>query len=129
MHPLLAPGVLRPFVESYLVVAEALTMQAPDETPEPKTLLRFCMSLGRQRALQQRIASEESAAKVYLENGLLVAKARGLLDPATAGLALARSAHHEELDQMARRIAFVAALAENRRLGLDAGVGVEPIAR
>ena len=44
-------------------------------------------------------------------------------------MALARSAHHEELDQMARRIAFVAALAENRRLGLDAGVGVEPIAR
>ncbi|MBK7170156.1 MAG: hypothetical protein IPH83_13315 [Gammaproteobacteria bacterium] len=128
LHPLLAPGVLRPFVESYLVVAEALTMQPPGETPEQKGLLRFCMSLGRQRALQQRIASEESAAKAYLENGLLVAKARGLLDSSNTDLAAARNAHHEELEQLARRIAFVAALAENRRLGRD-GVGVAPIAR
>jgi glycerol-3-phosphate O-acyltransferase len=123
-NPLLAPGVLRPFVESYLVVAEALTMQPAGETPEPKALLRFCMSLGRQRALQQRITSEESAAKVYLENGLLLARARGLLDAGGGDLEKARREHHEELEQLARRIGFVAALAENRRLGLDSGMGV-----
>jgi glycerol-3-phosphate O-acyltransferase len=111
MHPLLAPGALRPFLESYLVVAEAIALQ-PQEN-DHKSLLRYCMRLASQRALQHRITSEESAAKAYLENGLLLAQARGLLKPGCDDVA--RQEFLAEMRSLVRRTGFIAALIENRR--------------
>jgi glycerol-3-phosphate O-acyltransferase len=116
VSPLLAPGTLRPFLESYLVVAEALLLADAETAANPKGLIRFCMRLAGERALQGRIGSAESAGKAYLENGLLVARARGLGGGADAA---SRQDFHDELAAIARDVALLAAMTENRRLGHD----------
>ena len=117
-QPLLAHGTLRPFLESYLVVAEALVLTPTTDLIDSKQLLKESMELGRQRVLQRRIQSQESVDKVYLENGILVAQDRDLLaddENARAG----REGLYSELSALNRRTQFIASLAENRRLGLD----------
>jgi glycerol-3-phosphate O-acyltransferase len=122
MEPLLAHGTLRPFVESYLVVAEALLLVESDVAADAKAMTRYCMALARERALQGRIASEESAAKVYLENGLQLARSRGLIGASIDE----RRAHHDELLALAGLIAFVAGASERRRFGTDAARASAP---
>jgi glycerol-3-phosphate O-acyltransferase len=119
LQPPLGPGTLRPFLDSYLVVAEALLLADAETAGDAKGMIRFCMRLGHERALQHRISSEESAAKAYLENGLLVARARGLFAGDEDAREAARRAHHDELLALSHHLALLATLAANRRLGVD----------
>ena len=123
LKPLLAHGTLRPFLEAYHVAAEALLLEKGSAF-DKKQFIKRCSDLGKQRVLQQRIASEESVSTVYFEPAVKLAQSRGLVDG--SGLAASESAElterrHEfaaEIAELVRRLAFFSTLAENRRMGL-----------
>ncbi len=76
-RPLLAaPWVLRPFLESYRVVADALA--GYDGEADEDAILAAATALGRQYVAQQRLRSPESLASTLLSNALKLASNRGL---------------------------------------------------
>lgn len=75
---LVAHLVLRPFVDAYRVLAEEL-MRAGGEVEE-RELLKRCLRLGRQWALQRRI-TEESVSGEMFTTAFKLAKHRGLITP------------------------------------------------
>lgn len=80
--PLVAHLALRPYIDAYRVVAEQLILDDDEAEPDEKRLLDECLSLGRQWAMQRRIASDESVSAEMFRTALKMARHRGLLDPA-----------------------------------------------
>ena len=93
--------VLRPFLDAYLIVAEQLADNTDDELDEAR-FLDECLGVGRQWALQRRIASEESVSLELFKPALRLARHRGLDSPVP--------------DVMERRRAFADELRETIRL-------------
>ncbi|MDT5079569.1 MAG: glycerol-3-phosphate O-acyltransferase [Mycobacterium sp.] len=75
---LLAHLVLRPFIDSYRVVAEELAT-AGDRAVDEEELLRRCLRLGRQWSLQHRI-TEESVSGEMFSTATKMARHRGLME-------------------------------------------------
>jgi glycerol-3-phosphate O-acyltransferase len=76
-----APWVLRPFLESYRVVAD--TLVGHEGELDDKKVLAAAVALGRQYVAQGRLRSPESLASTLLDNALRLARNRGLLDEHT----------------------------------------------
>jgi glycerol-3-phosphate O-acyltransferase len=76
---LLAHLVLRPFIDAYRVVAEELAALPADKALDEMTLLKQCLRLGRQWALQHRI-TEESVSGEMFSTAVKLARHRGLFD-------------------------------------------------
>jgi glycerol-3-phosphate O-acyltransferase len=95
--PRLAPLVLRPFLESYLVVADCLGAMSPGHRLNEDGFLRECLGLGRQWLLQGELTSAESVSLELFKTGLALARHRGLEGPGGTELALARQTFSEEL--------------------------------
>jgi glycerol-3-phosphate O-acyltransferase len=114
MPVILGHGTLRPFLEAYLLVAEALSMLPAGTPVDGKTLLARSHSLGRQRLLQHRIRCEESVSSSYFENAIQLAESRDLLG--TAGdVQAGRQQFLQELTDAVSRTRFLASLADSRR--------------
>ena len=76
-RPLLtAPWVLRPFLESYQVIADTLVGYAGE--PDDKAIIATATARGRQYVAQRRLHSPESLASTLLQNALRLASNRGL---------------------------------------------------
>ena len=118
MRPLLSHRVLRPYVEAYQVVADALEQQPTDKELDEGAFLTSCVGLGKQYVLQRRIHSAESVSRVSFETALKLAKNRGLVDVGGEDLAARRAAFAEEAQRAVRRIEAVASIAAGRRAGL-----------
>jgi glycerol-3-phosphate O-acyltransferase len=71
-----APWVLRPFLESYQVIADTLVGYHGE--PEEKAILAAATARGRQYVAQRRLHSPESLASTLLQNALRLASNRGL---------------------------------------------------
>lgn len=112
---ILSHGALRPFLEAYLLLAEALALQPPQQAVDRKALTARCLALGRQRLLQRRIRCEESVSSSYFENALELAARRGCLEPA-ANSAQARRDLLQELTAAVGKTQVLAALADSRRV-------------
>ncbi|BCB82876.1 lysophospholipid acyltransferase [Phytohabitans suffuscus] len=108
-RPLLAPLVLRPFLDAYHLVADRLAAWEDDEVDEPR-FLDECLRVGRQWALQGRLASEESVSLELFKPALQLARHRGLLDPTAPQLRQHRAAFRDELRETVRRVTMVAEL-------------------
>jgi glycerol-3-phosphate O-acyltransferase len=119
LDPLLAPGTLRPFVEAYWVLADALLREDPAQPLAPKPFLKRCVALGQQRVRQRRVASEESASRAYFEPALKLAENRGLLTGDAGELQAGRKRFAAELAGLVARIDRLALLAERRRTAQD----------
>ena len=117
--PLSAHRVLRPFLEAYRVVADALLRSDPAAPVEEEAFLREALALGRQYALQRRIEKQESVSKVLFASALKLARNRGLCDPATPDLAGRRRAFARELREVIRRVEGVQALVRARQAGVQ----------
>jgi glycerol-3-phosphate O-acyltransferase len=117
IRPFSAHRVLRPFAESYRVVADVLVQQ-PSGPIDEAACLATCLALGKQYHLQRRIRSAESVSKVAFETALKLARNRGLLDASAADLPEQRRAFAEELRGVVRRIDAIGALAASRFAGL-----------
>lgn len=118
LQPLTSFLVLRPFVEAYRVVADALVAAGEGETPPDADLLRRCLGLGKQYHLQKRIRNGESVSNVFFANGLRLARNRGLTQGGNVDAMEKRTAFAAELRDTVRRIDAIEALAAGRRAGL-----------
>jgi glycerol-3-phosphate O-acyltransferase len=118
IRPFNAHRVLKPFLEGYRVVSDALTALGDEPEIEEAPFLSRCLSLGKQYRLQRRISSAESISKVLFETALRLARNRGLVDPEVPRLAERRRAFAEEIATAVRRVDAVDALAASRRAGL-----------
>lgn len=124
-RPYLAHRVLRPFLESYRVVADQLARLPADARFDEKRFLKDCLGLGRQYELQQRIHAADSVSKALFQTALRLAGNRGLLAAAPEDAspsareahAAARRAFAEEIADAVRRVDIIVALAAQRRAG------------
>ncbi len=118
-RPYSAHRVLRPFLESYQVVADALVGHDPGKPVDPNAFLSGCIPLAKQYALQRKIHSQESISKVYFQNALRLARNRGLLEPGGPEVRERRAAFRVEIADAVRRVDAIDALAAARRLGVE----------
>ncbi len=108
-RPHLAHLVLRPFLDAYLIVAEQLADNTDDELDEAR-FLDECLRVGKQWALQRRIASEESVSLELFKPALRLARHRGL-DSAAPDVKERRRAFADELCETIRLVGGIADLA------------------
>jgi glycerol-3-phosphate O-acyltransferase len=117
LRPHVAHLVLRPFLDAYSVVAEQLTAADASEEFDEQQFLAGCLRVGRQWALQRRLASEESVSAEMFRTALQLARHRGLLTSDDPGLAKRRMAFADELREIRLYVAEIADIA--RREGTD----------
>ncbi|HME72242.1 MAG TPA: glycerol-3-phosphate 1-O-acyltransferase [Myxococcota bacterium] len=118
IRPRLAPRILRPFLESYLIVGEVLTRLEPRAAFDERRFLAACLTLGRQYRLERRIRSGASVSTTLFQTALLLAQGRGLLDPTAADLPDRRAAFAEEIKQTLQRLDAIEGPDTFRRAGL-----------
>ncbi len=109
-NPLVSPLVLRPFLDAYHLVADRLAAREDGAVDEP-SFLDECLRVGRQWALQGRLASEESVSLELFKPALRLAAHRDLLDPTAPDLHGRRTAFRDEIRETLRRIDVVAGIA------------------
>ncbi len=119
-RPLSSHRVVRPFLESYRIVADALLHWGTQRPLDRGEFLARCLALGRQYVLRHRIHGAESVSKAYFETALKLADNRQLLAPGAADLEERRAGFASALAGAVRRIDAVDALAAARRSGVDA---------
>jgi glycerol-3-phosphate O-acyltransferase len=115
-RPFSAHLVLRPFVEAYSVVADALQRRDPNAAIQDEAFLNDCLGLGKQYRLQKRIRSAESVSKVLFGTALRLARNRQLIGG--ADVAARRTAFAADLKEVLRRVEAIDALAAARRTRL-----------
>jgi len=108
-RPHLAHHVLRPFLDAYLVVADRLADRG-DGPVDEADLLDDALAVGRQWALQRRVASEESISLELFRTALALARHKGLLE-AGEGVGSAREAFAAELRDSVRRVGIIGEIA------------------
>ncbi len=106
LQPRLAFGVLRPFVDAYLIVAHALLREPTVSVVDGKAFVARCLALGEQYVLQQRVRSPEAVSKPLFATALQLAAHRDLTRPGP-DLENDREAFAAELAQVAHRIDVV----------------------
>lgn len=114
--PFSAHRILRPFVDAWRTVADALLRHDPAAPVEEGPFIESCLSLGKQYVRQKRVHSEESVSKVLFATALKLAGNRKLLSG--EGLVERRRAFAEELKDVVRRLDAIESLAASRRAGL-----------
>ena len=119
VRPFSAHRILRPFVEAYRVVGDALVQLPAGAAVDDASFLSQCLALGKQYLLQRRIRSTESVSKVLFETALRLARNRGLTQPADDSAAR-RRAFADELADVSRRVDAIGVLAATRLAGLIA---------
>ncbi len=118
IRPFSAHRILRPFLEAYRVVGDALARRDPGEPLDESAFLNDCLALGKQYSLQRHIKSAESVSKVLFATALRLAANRGLTDPGGEDQKARRGAFAEELREAIRRVDAVEALVHARHSGL-----------
>jgi glycerol-3-phosphate O-acyltransferase len=118
IRPFSAHRILRPFLEAYRVVGDALERRDPAEPLEETAFLNDCLALGKQYTLQRHIKSAESVSKVLFTTALKLARNRGLTNSGGEELAAKRRAFAGQLRETIRRVDAVQALVHARLSGL-----------
>ena len=118
LRPFHSHRILRPFLEAYRVVSDALERRDPGLDFDEKRFIEDCLALGKQYSLQRHIRSEESVSKVLFQNALRLARNRELLEPGGGEIADRRHEFAERLRRVIRRIDAVEALVRARHAGL-----------
>jgi glycerol-3-phosphate O-acyltransferase len=114
LRPHVAHLVLRPFLDAYSVVAEQLTAADASEEFDEQQFLAGCLRVGRQWALQRRLASEESVSAEMFQTALKLARHRGLVGSADPTLGKRRRDFADELREVRRYVAEIAGIASHQ---------------
>jgi glycerol-3-phosphate O-acyltransferase len=117
LRPFHAHRILRPFLEAYRVVADALE-RAPGAKLEEGAFLKNCLALGKQYVLQGRVARQESVSIALFATALKLARHRGLVDGTDEALHEKRRAFAAELREDIRRVDAIEALVRARIAGI-----------
>jgi glycerol-3-phosphate O-acyltransferase len=118
IRPFSAHRVLRPFLDAYRVVGDALAGREAAAPFEEGPFLTQCLALGKQYLLQRRIRSPESVSKVLFGTALSLARHRQLVEPGPPELVARRHTFADEIRRASRRCDAIGALAAARRAGL-----------
>ena len=110
--------MLRPFLEAYRVVADALAAWEAATPVDEGVFLARCIALGKQYTLQRRIRTPESVSRVLFQTALRLARNRRLVEPGDAALTASRKAFAHEIWLAVRRVDAIDALAAARRSGV-----------
>jgi len=110
-RPHVANLVLRPFLDAYSVVAEQLVAADVSEEFDEQQFLAGCLRVGRQWALQRRLASEESVSAEMFRTALKLAGHRGLVTSDDPTLDKRRRAFADELREVRGYVAEIADIA------------------
>src|SRR5205807_906986 len=102
---LLAPRVLRPFVEAYRVAAEQLAERDPAEPLDENAFIAECVAVAQQQHVRGRIVAAESISGELIGGALRLAANRGLDDRES------RRAFADEVADVDRRIGAIAQMA------------------
>ena len=102
--------VLRPFIDAYWVVATQLVELGSRELDEQR-FIGQCLQVGRQWALQRRIASLESVSAEMFRTALRLAGHRGLVEPGEPDVTTHRQELVDEIREVRRRIQAISELA------------------
>ncbi|MBW0104616.1 glycerol-3-phosphate 1-O-acyltransferase [Pseudonocardia sp. KRD291] len=78
---LVAPGVLRSFLDAQLVVAEQLLALETDPPADRDEFLEICLGVGRQMLLQHRLDRADSVSRELYATALRLADNRDLVEP------------------------------------------------
>ncbi|HEU4430801.1 MAG TPA: glycerol-3-phosphate 1-O-acyltransferase [Myxococcota bacterium] len=118
LRPFHAHRILRPFLEAYRVVADALERAPATAKLDDAAFLRGCLALGRQYVLQGRVARQESVSQALFATALKLARHRGLADGDASDLIEKRRAFAAELREDIRRVDAIEALVRARIAGI-----------
>jgi glycerol-3-phosphate O-acyltransferase len=118
LRPFHAHRILRPFLEAYRVVADALERAPASAQLEEAIFLRGCLALGRQYLLQGRVARQESVSQALFATALKLARHRGLWSPGGDEQRERRRAFAAELREDIRRVDAIEALVRARIAGI-----------
>ena len=127
IRPFHAHRALRPFLEAYRVVGDALERHEPEAAIDEPAFLAGCLAMGHQYALQRHIKRQESVSKVLFATAIRLARNRGIWEPGGTERRLARHQFASEIRAAIRRIDAVEALVRARQAGL-AAAPVVPLA-
>ncbi len=122
--PFSAHRVLRPFLDAYRVVGDALERLDPAAPFDETAFLAACIARGQQYDLQRRLRSHESVSKVLFATAFRLARNRALVpstppsDADRATLTTRRRAFADEIRAAVRRLDAIDALVASRRAGL-----------
>jgi glycerol-3-phosphate O-acyltransferase len=108
--------VLRPYLEAYWLVAHQLAV-LDDEQFDEQRFLTDCLRVGRQWALQRRLASEESVTLELFRSALELARHRGLVVSDDPDLTGRRADFVEELRAAVTGVAAIAEMARAEETG------------
>ncbi|MFN8078638.1 MAG: lysophospholipid acyltransferase [Kineosporiaceae bacterium] len=114
-RPHLAPLVLRPFLDAYLLVADRLAALGAAELDDAaaQQLLTEALQVGEQWVLQRRVASAESVSLELFRTGLRLVEHRGLLRG--EDLAARREALRDEIAAVVAQLDRIADLERAAR--------------
>ena len=118
LRPFHAHRILRPFLEAYRVVADALVRAPASDKIEDAAFLRDCLALGKQYLLQHRVTRQESVSQALFATALKLARHRKLVDAGAEDLPDKRRAFAAELREDIRRVDAIEALVKARIAGI-----------
>jgi glycerol-3-phosphate O-acyltransferase len=118
IRPFHAHRVLRPFLEAYRVVGDALELHSAADEFDESEFLERCLAMGHQYALQRHIKRQESVSNVLFGTAVKLVKKRGLWAPGGSEKVDARREFAAEIRATIRRIDAVEALIRARQAGL-----------
>jgi glycerol-3-phosphate O-acyltransferase len=118
VKPFHSHRVLRPFLEAYRVVGDALESRDAGVEIEEAAFLDDCLALGHQYLLQGHIKRPESVSKVLFGTAIKLARNRNLWAPGGVEQMEARRRFAAEIRATIRRIDAVEAMVISRRVGL-----------
>ncbi|MEL7220305.1 MAG: HAD-IB family hydrolase, partial [Bacteroidota bacterium] len=123
---LVAPVILFNYVEAYRVVGQGLqawdTRQVLDET----NFLHYCMALGEELRWQGQIRRIEAVSKPFLQNGIRLAKNRGIIPTTKQPQKKKIAAFIEELKSIGHRISHLQGMTMSKPPAVDLEI---PVAR
>lgn len=112
LRPATARWVLRPVLEAYLVLADALVDVDFRHDADQEALRESALAIGRQYSAQRAIASPEAVSTVLFDNAMGLAKNRGLMAGGPIERLAEREAFSAEMGELVRLIDRVEAVRQ-----------------
>jgi glycerol-3-phosphate O-acyltransferase len=116
-RPFRSAAVLRPFLESYRVVGDAIERHTYESSIDREALKKEALALGKQYELQGLLKTAESVSSVIMDSAIDLADNRGLFERGP-DMVERRLSFAAELREMVRRLSAIDAL----KAGRDAGI-------
>jgi len=111
MKPLVAHCALKPYVESYRIMADIFGSLEANETLDEKSALAKAFKYGRQAYLQRRVSSKASIGEILFKNAYKLLDSYGIVAAGADNLVERRKNISQEFRTLSHRVEQIRALA------------------